>query len=98
MKDQDKADDATMTALAYQHKLGKNLSVYGLWADGTDGGLRILGLIKAADEPGIHLAAVMSEVTPTDYPMKFSVAKQATTTWSPFSGGRLGFAWDNDTQ
>ena len=39
MKDQGNADDATMTALAYQHKLGKKLSVYGLWADGTDGGL-----------------------------------------------------------
>lgn len=32
-------DDATMTALAYQHKLSKSTSVYGLWADGEDGGL-----------------------------------------------------------
>jgi len=39
MKDQGKADDATMTALSYQHKLSKKLSVYGLWADGSDGGL-----------------------------------------------------------
>lgn len=29
----------TMTALAYQHKMGKGLEVYGLYADGADGGL-----------------------------------------------------------
>ena len=39
MKDQGKIDDATMTALAYQHKMDKKLSVYALWADGSDGGL-----------------------------------------------------------
>ena len=32
--------DATMTALAYDHKLSKKVSVYGLWADGADGGLK----------------------------------------------------------
>lgn len=38
-KDQGLADNATMTALAYQHKLDKKISLYGLWADGSDGGL-----------------------------------------------------------
>jgi len=33
------ADDATMTALAYDYKLSKKVSVYGLWADGSDNGL-----------------------------------------------------------
>lgn len=32
-------DDATMTALSYEYKLSKKTSVYGLWADGADGGL-----------------------------------------------------------
>jgi len=39
MKDQGATDDATMTALAYQHKLDKKVSLYALWANGTDGGL-----------------------------------------------------------
>jgi predicted porin len=34
------ADDATMTALAYDYKLSKKVSVYGLWADGSDDGLK----------------------------------------------------------
>ncbi len=38
-KDQGATDDATMTALAYKHKMGKGLEVYGLYADGADGGL-----------------------------------------------------------
>ncbi len=38
-KDQGAADDATMTALAYKHKMGKGLELYGLYADGADGGL-----------------------------------------------------------
>lgn len=39
VKDQGKTDDATMSAFAYQHKLDKKLSVYGLLANGADGGL-----------------------------------------------------------
>lgn len=39
MKDQGLTDDATMTAIAYDHKMGKKVSVYALWSDGTDGGL-----------------------------------------------------------
>jgi len=40
MKDQQgEADDATMTALAYKHKMGKGLELYGLYANGADGGL-----------------------------------------------------------
>lgn len=39
MKDQGLADDATMTALAYKHKMGKGLELYGLYANGADGGL-----------------------------------------------------------
>jgi len=38
-KDQGLANDATMTALAFNHKLDKNVTVYALWADGADGGL-----------------------------------------------------------
>lgn len=38
-KDQGNVDDATMTTLAYQHKMAKKVSVYALWADGADGGL-----------------------------------------------------------
>lgn len=38
-KDQGLADDATMTAVAFNHKLDKKVSVYALWADGADGGL-----------------------------------------------------------
>jgi len=38
-KDQGLTDDATMTALAYDHKMGKKVSVYALWSDGADGGL-----------------------------------------------------------
>lgn len=39
IKDQDLADDATMTALAYQHKMSKKVTTYVLWADGADNGL-----------------------------------------------------------
>jgi len=46
MKDQGKADDATMTALSYQHKLDKQLSVYALWADGSDDGLKAASKIE----------------------------------------------------
>lgn len=38
-KDQGNVDDATMTTLAYQHKMAKKVSVYALWVDGADGGL-----------------------------------------------------------
>jgi len=38
-KDQGNTDDATMTALAYDHKMGKKVSVYALWSDGADNGM-----------------------------------------------------------
>ncbi len=66
--------------------------------DASDGGLRILGVTKAVGVEGIRIAAVTTQTTPTQYPMKFSVAKQSSTTWSPLTTGRLGFAFYNDTQ
>jgi len=30
--------------------------------------------------------------------MKFSIGRQSTTTWTPFSAGKLGYVWSNDTQ
>jgi len=33
-------DDATMTALAYEHKMSKKVSMYGLYASGSDNGLK----------------------------------------------------------
>ena len=39
-KDQDLAKDATMTAVSFMHKLDKKASVYALWADGSDNGLK----------------------------------------------------------
>lgn len=39
VKDQGLADDATMTALSYMHKMDKKVTVYGLYADGADNGL-----------------------------------------------------------
>lgn len=39
IKDQGLADDATMTAVAFQHKLDKKVTVYALLADGADNGL-----------------------------------------------------------
>ncbi|MFW2374381.1 MAG: porin [Gammaproteobacteria bacterium] len=38
-KDQGLADDATMTALAYNHSLNKAVSLYGLWVSGADNGM-----------------------------------------------------------
>ena len=39
MKDQGLASDATMTALAYDHKLNKSTTVYAIYASGADNGL-----------------------------------------------------------
>jgi len=39
MKDQGLANDATMTALAYDHKLNKSTTVYAIYAAGADDGL-----------------------------------------------------------
>jgi len=38
-KDQGNANDATMLALAYDHKLNKSTTAYAIYADGADGGL-----------------------------------------------------------
>lgn len=40
MKDQGLADDATMMAVAFEHKLDKKVKVYALYADGSDNGLK----------------------------------------------------------
>lgn len=66
--------------------------------DGSDGGLRIIGLSTTADVEGIRISAAMVNATPTDYPMKFTVAKKASTTWSPLGGTKLAFSWWDDTQ
>jgi len=39
MKDQGTANDAVMTALAYDHKLNKSTTAYAIFANGADGGL-----------------------------------------------------------
>jgi len=39
MKDQGNANDAVMTALAYDHKLNKSTTAYAIFANGTDDGL-----------------------------------------------------------
>jgi predicted porin len=39
MKDQGLANDATMTAIGYDHKMNKSTTVYALYANGTDNGL-----------------------------------------------------------
>ena len=58
----------------------------------------IKGISETADVEGINLAAACVDGTPTDYPMKFQVGKQAGTTWSPFTGSQMGWAWYNNTQ
>lgn len=39
-KDQGLAKDAVMTAVSFRHKLDKKASIYALWADGADNGLK----------------------------------------------------------
>jgi len=56
-KDQSLPNDATMTALAFDHKLGKKVSVYALIADGADGGLNDASKL-AADGSAIALGVV----------------------------------------
>jgi len=56
-KDQGLTDDATMTALSYQHKLDKKVSVYALWADGSDGGLNDASKL-AGDGSAIALGVI----------------------------------------
>ena len=56
-KDQGLTDDATMTALAFDHKLGKKVSVYALWADGADNGLNAATKL-AGDGSAIALGIV----------------------------------------
>jgi len=43
MKDQGLANDATMMALAYDHKLNKSTTAYAIYADASDGGLNDAG-------------------------------------------------------
>ncbi len=66
--------------------------------DGSDGGLRLIGLTKAADVEGLWLAGASTQATPTDYVMKFSAGEKTATTWSPFGAGKKLFGWYNDTQ
>ena len=39
-KDQGKSKDAAMTAVSFMHKLDKSASIYALWANGADNGLK----------------------------------------------------------
>lgn len=59
MKDQGLADDATMTALAYKHKMGKGLELYGLYADGADGGLNDAS--KLAGDSSVIVAGMVAK-------------------------------------
>jgi len=56
-KDQGNTDDATMTAFAFDHKMGKKVSVYAVWADGADGGLNDASKL-AGDGSAIALGVV----------------------------------------
>jgi len=56
-KDQGNADDATMTAFAFDHNLGNKVTIYALWADGADGGLSAASKL-AGDSSAIALGVV----------------------------------------
>jgi len=58
-KDTGAADDATMTALAYKHKMGKGLELYGLYADGADDGLK--GASKLAGDSSVIVAGMVAK-------------------------------------
>lgn len=58
-KDQGLADDATMTALMYEHRLSKVLRLYGLWAAGADNGL--LDESKLAGDSSVLVAGVAAK-------------------------------------
>lgn len=59
VKDQGLANDATMTALSFNHKLGKKVSVYGLWADGAYNGLKDAS--KLANDGSVLVAGVVAK-------------------------------------
>lgn len=59
VKDQGLVNDATMTALSFNHKLGKKVSVYGLWANGADNGLNDAS--KLADDGSVLVAGVIAK-------------------------------------
>jgi len=56
-KDQGNTDDATMTALAYDHKMGKKVSVYALLSDGADNGMNDASKL-AGDSSAIALGVI----------------------------------------
>lgn len=56
-KDQGLANDATMTAVSFQHKLDKKVSAYALWADGADGGLNAASKL-AGDSSALVLGLI----------------------------------------
>lgn len=58
-KDQGLADDATMTALAYDHKMSKAISLYGLWASGADNGMNDNS--KLAGDSSVLVAGVIAK-------------------------------------
>ncbi|MDH5388104.1 MAG: porin [Gammaproteobacteria bacterium] len=59
VKDQGLVNDATMMALSFNHKLGKKVSVYGLWADGADNGLNDAS--KLANNGSVLVAGVIAK-------------------------------------
>jgi len=58
-KDQGLADDATMTAVLYEHRLKKGLRLYGLWASGADNGL--LDESKLAGDSSVLVAGIAAK-------------------------------------
>jgi len=64
----------------------------------ADGGFAMNGMVKDAGEPAIEFRGVTTQATPTSAPMRFGVGKQTSTTWSPFSAGKLAFNWNNSGQ
>lgn len=58
-KDQGLAEDATMTALAYEHGMSKAVSLYGLWAAGADNGMNDNS--KLAGDSSVLVAGVIAK-------------------------------------
>ena len=58
-KDQGIANDATMTAIAFDHKMGKKVSVYALLANGADNGLN--DATKLADDSSAFALGVVAK-------------------------------------
>lgn len=58
-KDQGLANDATMTAVLYEHRLSDDLRLYGLWASGADNGL--LDESKLAGDSSVLVTGIVAK-------------------------------------